>query len=507
MDKMHGRVAQESTLSPGTQQKLAFGVAGAVAVVAIVLAIIITMRVPQYEAQARLAYNPAAVSQADSSSLIIPFGSAQASHSGPATATASKALVDAQLTHIIDQFDLYPELRQRQSTVALTGVLRDRLSLTEPEAGILQIAFRDADQAKATAVTNGIASVLANYQVMTNIAAPVDPASQARRQTRAVTKNYPRSVPVPATAASVPQPLRPTSGYDTAYYAELSRQVDRVDSALHDLQDAHGELEAEQRQVAGKIEALERTEHRAAEARSGNRSEAARSERSVAEQDLAVEKAKLASLRERYTDAYPDVQATEDDIAKLQAKLAGLPAASTGTEKVTPTAEQADAMEKLRQEKQRIERDLVQNQASVEAETQRRTSLIAQMQQVKGKRLFQPQPQPSAPVATATLPVPDLQPSRDLLRGADTLAPQAASIQVPVFPFSVVQRAGSAGLITTSRLTLGLWLGLATALLIALCFVPLVPAHYAAVVTTAEDLKNAMPEHVSYLGDVGRTEP
>jgi hypothetical protein len=70
-----------------------------------------------------------------------------------------------------------------------------------------------------------------------------------------------------------------------------------------------------------------------------------------------------------------------------------------------------------------------------------------------------------------------------------------------------VESAGPAALVTTSRLALALWLTLGTAVLLALCFVPMVPAHYAAVVKTPEDLKKSMPEHVAYLGDVGRTEP
>ena len=491
MAEHNRRNAPEVPLSPGTQHKLALLVAGTIAAIAILLAILIALRTPQYEAQARLAYAPNDVPS------YTPSTPAQA---GAATRLAGTLLTDSALANLIDRFDLYAAQRQKQSTVALVGYMRTQLAMSEPEAGVLQLTFRDADQSKASSVTNGIAAVLAGYQTMIEVPAPLpigapDSAGKARHQSRQVRMDahHARVTQPAAVVAAVPAPPRVIAP-SNANTAELAHQIDRVDGTLRDLQDARSELESEQHQVSVKIEAVEKAERRSADT---HRTEAARSERSVAEQDLAVEKAKLAALRERYTDAYPDVQSTQDNIANLQARIARLPAASN--DKLTP--EQAEAMERLRQERQRVERDLAQNQATVESETQRRMGLVAQLQQVKQRR-------PDAQAGSATGPVPVSAPP---VVNAPPVAPSPVTagptISVPVLPFRVSERAGSAALVTTSRLALALWLGLGTAVLLALCFVPMVPAHYAAVVSTPEDLKKEMPEHVAYLGDVGRTEP
>jgi hypothetical protein len=150
-------------------------------------------------------------------------------------------------------------------------------------------------------------------------------------------------------------------------------------------------------------------------------------------------------------------------------------------------------MDKLREEKQRIERDLGRNDAAIASEQSRRESLLEQLQIAKSRpRTAAPLPQPAA--------AEDAAPAS----AASNQAGQAEeTISLPVFPFRVIESAGDAGLVTTSRLALSIWLVIGTAVLLALCFVPLVPAHYAAVVTTPEELKQGLPEHVTYLGDVG----
>ena len=499
MVESHGRNAEASPISPGAQQRLAFWVAGTICAIAIVLAALIALRTPQYEAQTRLAYSPGGTSASGSA--------ATPAVSGAATAAANSLFTDAEMAQVIDRFDLYPELRHKQSTAALTSRLRENLVMSEPEPGMLQLAFKDADEAKATTVANGFASALASSPVMTSVSmATTDVPGKSKHPGRNAKKSYEgvSRLPAPPVLKAVPVPVvvapSGNGGSNAAYVAELSHQVDRVDSALHDMQDARGELEAEQKQVASKIEALEKTERKAAEARGGNHAEAIRSERSVAEQDMAVEKAKLASLRERYTDAYPDVQSTQDDINKLQAKLASLPAPVAAGDKGTPTPDQAEAMEKLRGERQRVERDLDQNQLSVESETQRKLTLQAQMEQAKMRRPNPVSAQVAVTPAPAPAPAPVVAPPPTPLV-ADV--PSQGTMMVPVLPFRVVETAGSGALVTTSRLALAVWLGIGTAVLLALCFVPMVPAHYAAVVTTPEDLQEGTPEHAVYLGDVG----
>ena len=505
MAESNGRNAPEVPISPGTQHRLTLAVAGTIAAIAIVLAILIALRTPQYETEARLAYTAPGANSANSTTVpglatAAPAPTAQPETAGAATAMATSVLSDAQLAHLIDQLDLFPQQRQRQSTIALAARMRAQLALTEPEPGVLAVSFKDSDQTKAQTVTNGVASLLAAYQVMVSVLVPANnPGIKSKHESRLARKVAVQNRAVTAVLpAPAPPPPRAGAPANNAYAAELSHQVDRVDVAMGDMEQARTELEAEQHQVAGKIEALEKAEHRAAEAHASGRSEAARSERSVAEQDLAAEKAKLAALRDRYTDAYPDVQSTEEEIANLQAKIARLPAAPAASEKVAPTAEQSEAMTKLREEKLRVERDLGQNRDAVEAEAQRKITLLGQLQQAKVRRPQDVQGSSASAVAPSPGPAPT--------NNADS-SPQMEMISVPALPFRLMESAGTAALVTTSRLALSLWLALGTAILLALCFVPMVPAHYAAVVKTPEDLKQSMPEHVAYLGDVGRTEP
>jgi hypothetical protein len=255
---------------------------------------------------------------------------------------------------------------------------------------------------------------------------------------------------------------------------------------------AKAELELQQRQVDAKIAALDKIERKAAAAEGRVGAQDGAHERTVLEQQITAEKAKLADLRNRYTEEYPDVQREESVIADLQARLARVPDTAAN---LPSNAAPSPAMEKLRQEQERVQSDLSRNADQTAIEQNRKSGLLLQMQQA---RLH-----PGAIQTAAAPPAPS--PSTTVTAEAPVEA--GPMMTVRVLPFRLLETAGSAGAVGISRLALSVWLAIGTLVLVALCFAPLVPAHYTAVVESAEDLQQSVPEHVTYLGDVGRSEP
>ena len=80
-------------------------------------------------------------------------------------------------------------------------------------------------------------------------------------------------------------------------------------------------------------------------------------QRRTLESQLSAAQKKLDDLRARYTDEYPDVESTKDDVTEIRRKLASLPPVSNAGERAaSPPKLDADANEtdKLRLERARL---------------------------------------------------------------------------------------------------------------------------------------------------------
>jgi predicted nucleic acid-binding Zn-ribbon protein len=443
-------VLQKLTARIEQYRKQAFAAAGAVLLLALLLAL----------------FAPGQTSDYQSIALLLYAGNAAATPGAPALSAidAAKARFDdQQLENVVNQFDLYPELRQKQSAEVVVAQMRERLSLLQPDNYSLQIAFRDTNSERSQEVANALAEVL-QTDVLARADVPrVEGPGERHIAARNSRKKYlPQQKPVD----------------------DVRRQLARVNADLAALTGRQSELEEKsadkQRQIA------------AAGSKTGN-TKAVESEppvdpyastRTTLREQLAAEKQQLANLLQRYTEAYPDVIDAHEQISQLETKLADLPPPPALHRTRALNLYQRE-IDDLTAEESKIGEQLRSNERDIADLQRRRSALLQQISRM-----------PDADIATDA--------------GATTANAIVPAASLPateqVHPFHILQGATmsvAVGSAKATRLTPAV-LSLAsigTVAVLLLFLVPLVPFKDL-VITTPEELRKSLPDHVIYLGSV-----
>lgn len=172
---------------------------------------------------------------------------------------------------------------------------RSRLEITQPSAKTLWVSYHDADQKKSATAVNTVAIILAAWTPFPVVEPPpVAVENQAASPVGAPESNGRRHHASPPPSNSLRELEAQLSASDQKLASLSAEQAIVLHKANADLQPSNAE-----------------SEHR----------------RLLQVQLSAAEK-RLADLRVRYTDEYPDVETTKENIAEIQQELASVPPVS-----------------------------------------------------------------------------------------------------------------------------------------------------------------------------------
>ena len=222
------------------------------------------------------------------------------------------------------------EAVSKQTGVSFSAVkndvteFRSHLEITQPSAKTLRVSYHDADQKKSITVVNTVAIILAAWTPFPVVEPP------------------PVAITQPAAS-----PVRPPDLDRRRHHASplASNSLHELEAQLSANDQKLASLSAEQATVSNKTNADLQPPNAESEGR-----------RRLQVQLSAAEK-KLADLRVRYTDEYPDVETTKENIAEIQRELAALPPVSnepvlTANSKAGDTS--AEEVSRLRQDRLRL---------------------------------------------------------------------------------------------------------------------------------------------------------
>jgi polysaccharide chain length determinant protein (PEP-CTERM system associated) len=215
-----------------------------------------------------------------------------------------------RLQHLIEQFDLYPKGRAGMTTTELVEMMRKDITI-EPEKGPTQTgeltAFRITYIAPEAKVAQQVVNELTSLCIADNLRA----RDQQSTDTTQFLKN--QLADARQRLAETEQRLR---DYKMAYLGELPEQEQ---SNLQIL----SSLEAQLNAASAELDRLEQDKTYLESMKAGYKSlgpavsshpgDASRPE------SLPDLRAKLADLQAKYTDRYPEVISTKEEIARLQA--------------------------------------------------------------------------------------------------------------------------------------------------------------------------------------------
>ena len=456
--------------------KISLMLALLVGAVAAGLAMLIEHHAPQYESLARLTFSPRP-------------GAALTAGSG--LALAKKTLDEKQLLSLAGRYNLYPQIRERETGERLLDQLQRDLVLSETSPALFEVRFRSASQQQAISVANAVAATLADARQTISVAEP-DPVKPmpAKKGIRRGATAASKAEAQPLTGVAQP-PMSMDAG-------ALSRQIQRIEDTLQDLESARVELVTEQQSLQTRIRAAEELE--AKEQQQGNAEEAAakasNAQRDALLQQLNAEQFKLAQLRSRYTEAYPDVQRSIAAVASLQTRIEKMPPPSASHSAHGGGQTAQAQLASLGTEQTRVEQDLARTDASKAAQQAHKAQLQARLAAVRSGAKV-----PAVAAVTAT-------------SQTSPVAPQAGKQAAPVHyvtqsfaPFSITAAADRAKLAGLQQHTLWMGLAIGTGVLLLLCLVPLFTYHPPAPVSSSDDLQEVLPAHVLFLGYVRRAEP
>ena len=262
---------------------------------------------------ALLSFDASAAQQVD-------LGVMNADAKGPAVALAQSILSDEAVRELASQAGVSPA--SNKSEVA---EFRSRLVLAQTSATLLRVNYKDTDKKRSAAVANAVADLLVAWI----------PASVV-----------PTATPVVPTA--------PSARSAEPEFAKPRRRKHSLHAQSHELR----ELEKQLTGVNRKLTALDGHAVATREASvAAPPSSADNEQRRTLESQLSAAQKTLDDLRARYTDEYPDVESTKDDITEIRQKLASLPPVNNLAERAaSPTKPDADANEtdQLRAERARL---------------------------------------------------------------------------------------------------------------------------------------------------------
>ena len=172
----------------------------------------------QFASAAALSFDSAAAQRLYSGIKLVPQ---------PAVVFGQSVLNDTVVARFVPQAD-----RAASSTAITIGEFRTRLELTQPNAGLLLVHYRDSDPGQAVAIANEVAEGLAAWTP--SIAGTHAPAADA----------LPAPTPIlkPQLASNVSQDTLPAGPSLAAALAELKAQLSSADQRVSQessLQSAH----------------------------------------------------------------------------------------------------------------------------------------------------------------------------------------------------------------------------------------------------------------------------
>jgi len=243
----------------------------------------------------------------------------------PAVALAQSILSDGAVSVLTRQAGLSFGSNQNEA-----AEFRSRLDMAQTSARLLRVNYKDTDKKLSAAVANAVANMLVAW-------IPTD---------------------VAPTATSTPsQPAAPPA---KPAFKKSDRHRHPLHSQSHQLRELERQLAAADRKpTTSDPQAMASQKTDVAPPPSSTDNE----ERRTLESQMSVAQKKLDDLRARYTDEYPDVENTKDDIAEIRRKLASLPApanlspvSNEAERAASPPRQKADANEtdQLRVERARL---------------------------------------------------------------------------------------------------------------------------------------------------------
>lgn len=251
------------------------------------------------------------------------------------------------------------------------------LEMAQPSPNLLRVSYNDPDRRVAAAASNAIADMLLAWA----------PSPEAAPETPGVSA---QNAPVAAPPAD-----------------QSHRQ-----SSLHWRSQPLRELEAQLATTDEKLAALKTAPPQEVQAAPQENAAAApptsdaNDQRRALELQLIAAQKKLDDLRVRYTDAYPDVETTKDDIAELSQKLASLPPATSEAEQPASETLHAgeDATVRLNRERDRLMQAIAAEKWH-EAKLRKQAGLIHSSVAAQGAPSYLPQHVPAslAPSAAQVL--------------------------------------------------------------------------------------------------------
>jgi hypothetical protein len=234
-------------------------------------------------------------------------GAVNADAKEPAVAVARSILSDEAVAGLAKQAGI-----PFTDSTSDAGAFRSRLDMGQTSAGLLRVSYKDPNNRLSAAVANAVANMLVAWIPAPTVATATSAPGQSGRR-------------------------RHSSHSRSHTLRELERQLavaDRKLSALY----AHA-VAPQKADAAAPSSNIDNERRR------------------TLESQLSLAQKKLDDLRTRYTDAYPDVQRTKDDVSEIRRKLVSLPAVSNeATRTANPPKPEADANEtgELRLERARL---------------------------------------------------------------------------------------------------------------------------------------------------------
>jgi polysaccharide biosynthesis transport protein len=289
--------------------------------------------------------------------------------------TISQELLSAtRLEKVIDQWNLYPQLRQTSTREAVIEQMRNDVLIEVRQSGgglaIFSITYQGKDAEVVAKVTNQLASDFIDWNL------------KSREQRATGTTEFLNTQLQEAKKVLEEQESN-LRQYKMSHLGELPQQQEAI---LHTLSSLQAELQANE----GNLNRLD--EERLTLTRLPDSMPVAGghpqpvSERTQLEIERNQLEARLSELRRRYTDEFPEVQDVVRRLNHVNESLAALPADRpveveiSSSTKPTATGLRleviAKEMQRLKEEQKRIQGQIVAYQAKVEAIPRREQEMI-----------------------------------------------------------------------------------------------------------------------------------
>jgi polysaccharide chain length determinant protein (PEP-CTERM system associated) len=278
---------------------------------------------------------------------------------------SQEVMSETRLQKIIDQWNLYPQLRQTSPREAVIEQMRSDIFIDVKQSGgglaIFSITYIGRDPSLVASVANQLATDFIE-------------SSLKNREQQAVGTSEFLSQQLQEAKAALKEQETKVSEYKMSHLGELPQQQEAL---LHALSGLQMELQANMNNLDRlDEERLTLSQLPESALTSGGTAQPA-SERTRLEIEKGQLEARLSELRRRYTDAFPEVQEVLRRLNHVTESLNGLPADKPSepstSASIKPTATElrlqviARETQRLKEEQRRIREQIAAYQTKVEA--------------------------------------------------------------------------------------------------------------------------------------------